>query len=58
MPYAHCLTLRDRLGEVVDVTREFQRLRLLKSSEELEWLRRAAELSDKAVASPKARGPT
>jgi len=49
MPYAHYLTLRDRLGEVVDVTREFQRLRLVKSNEELEWLRRAAELSDKAM---------
>jgi Xaa-Pro aminopeptidase len=48
MPYAHHLTLRD-LGEVVDVTREFQRLRLVKSNEELEWLRRAAELSDKAM---------
>src|SRR2546426_5255251 len=45
MPYAHHLTLRD-LGEVVDVTREFQRLRLVKSNEELEWLLRAAELSD------------
>jgi len=49
MPYAHYLTLRDRVGEVVDVTREFQRLRLVKSDEEVEWLRRAAELSDKAM---------
>ncbi len=49
MPYAHYLTLRDRVGEVVDVTRKFQRLRLVKSDEELEWLRRAAELSDKAM---------
>ena len=49
MPYAHYLTLRDRVREVVDVTRQFQRLRLVKSDEELEWLRRAAELSDKAM---------
>jgi Xaa-Pro aminopeptidase len=33
----------------VSVDAEFQRLRLVKSNEELEWLRRAAELSDKAM---------
>ena len=37
------------MPELVDVTREFQRLRLVKSEEEVEWLRRAAALSDLAM---------
>ncbi len=51
MPYQH----HERLGralpdvELVDVTGAFQRLRLVKSQEEIEWLRRAAELTDKAI---------
>jgi Xaa-Pro aminopeptidase len=49
MPYPHYVELRDRFGELVDVTREFQRLRLVKSEEEVEWLRRAAELTDRAI---------
>jgi Xaa-Pro dipeptidase len=49
MPYPHYVELRDRFGELVDVTREFQRLRLVKSDEEVEWLRRAAELTDRAI---------
>jgi Xaa-Pro aminopeptidase len=49
MPYAHYLELRGRVPELVDLTREFQRLRLVKSDEEVEWLRRAAALTDRAV---------
>lgn len=46
MPYGHYLTLRERLPELVDVTAAFQRLRLVKSDEEIQWLRRAARLTD------------
>src|ERR687886_2130715 len=49
MPYAHYLALREAVPELVDVTREFQRLRLVKSEEEVEWLRRAAAFSDRAI---------
>ena len=49
MPYAHWRELDGRVPELVDVTREFQRLRLVKSEEEIAWLRRAAELSDLAM---------
>ena len=48
-PYAHYLALRDHVRELEDVTREFQRLRLVKSDEEIEWLRRAAAFSDQAM---------
>src|ERR671937_1490266 len=48
-PYAHYLALRDSIRELVDVTREFQQLRLVKSKEEIEWLRRAAAFSDAAM---------
>jgi Xaa-Pro dipeptidase len=49
MPYAHWQHLDRNVSELVDVTRDFQRLRLVKSEEEVEWLRRAAELSDLAM---------
>jgi Xaa-Pro dipeptidase len=49
MPYAHWHELDRQVPELVDVTREFQRLRLVKSDEEVEWLRRAAGLSDLAM---------
>ena len=51
MPYAHHARLRERLPDVelVDVTRAFARLRLVKSEEEVEWLRRASELTDAAM---------
>lgn len=49
MPYEHYLVLRERVPELVDVTAEFQRLRLVKSEEEAEWLRRAAHLTDLAM---------
>jgi Xaa-Pro aminopeptidase len=51
MPYAHYERLRGRLPrlEPVDVTAAFQRLRAVKSEEEVEWLRRAARLTDLAV---------
>ena len=51
MPYAHYLALREELpgAELVDVTAAFQRLRIVKSDEEIGWLRRAAELTDSAI---------
>jgi Xaa-Pro dipeptidase len=47
MPYAHYLALHD--FETVDVTREFAALRAIKSAEEIERLRAAAELTDLAI---------
>jgi Xaa-Pro dipeptidase len=51
MPYAHHARLRERLPrvELVDATGAYARLRLVKSEEEIEWLRRAAELTDRAI---------
>lgn len=51
MPYQHYERLRSALPDVelVDVTGSFQRLRFVKSEEEIEWLRRAAALTDKAI---------
>src|SRR5205085_5158539 len=51
MPYAHYLQLHELLprAQLADVTASFQRLRLVKSEEEIAWLRRAAALTDNAV---------
>ena len=51
MPYAHYERLQRELPgvELVDVTGPFSRLRAVKSDEEIEWLRRAARLTDKAM---------
>lgn len=51
MPYQHYERLRVALPQVelVDVTGPFQRLRLVKSEEEIGWLRRAAALTDRAI---------
>jgi Xaa-Pro dipeptidase len=51
MPFAHHARLRESLPdlELVDVTAAFQTLRLVKSEEEIEWLRKAAELTDRAI---------
>jgi Xaa-Pro dipeptidase len=51
MPYAHHAHLGAELPELelVDVTARFQRLRAVKSEEEIEWLRRAAALTDRGM---------
>jgi Xaa-Pro aminopeptidase len=51
MPYQHHERLRASLPQVelVDVTGPFQRLRLVKSKEEIEWLRKASALTDQAI---------
>lgn len=52
MPYGHHQTLRELLPgiEWVDVTRDFARLRVIKSGEEFTWLKIAAEFTDDTVA--------
>ncbi len=53
MPYQHHDSMRDAAGETVsfqDVTPRFRRIRLKKSPEELEWLRRGAAFTDAALA--------
>ncbi|MBX5492009.1 MAG: aminopeptidase P family protein [Chloroflexi bacterium] len=51
LPYRQYEALRQALPEatLVDWTRELLALRLIKSEEEFEWLRRGAELSDRAI---------
>lgn len=52
MPYLHYLALREAVPEVdlVDVTADFDALLLVKSDEEIDRLRAAAELTDLALA--------
>lgn len=51
MPYQHHARLRGTLPDVewVDVTADFAGLRSVKSSEEIAWLRRAAEFTDRTI---------
>jgi len=51
MPYQHYKILSDSLLEVewVDVTRDYARLRVIKSEEEFDWLKIAAEYTDNTV---------
>ncbi len=51
MPIQHYRDLAGVLPDLtlVDVTAEFSRLRAVKSEEEIAWLRRAAEFTDRAV---------
>jgi Xaa-Pro aminopeptidase len=51
MPYQHYQTLRGSLPdtELVEVTREYAGLRAIKSGEEIAWLRRAAEFTDRTI---------
>ncbi len=52
MPYQHYEGLKAAFPDLtfVDVTRAFAALRLIKSEEEIAWLRRAAAMTDAAVA--------
>jgi len=52
VPYVDQQRLIGRLGErtFVDATSDFLRLRLVKSEEELEWMARAAAITDQALA--------
>jgi Xaa-Pro aminopeptidase len=49
MPWRHYEDLRASGVETVDVTRDYAALRRIKSNEEIERLRKAAELSDLAI---------
>ncbi len=51
MPYQHYETMRRTAPEAqfIDATRRFRLLRVRKSPEELEWLGRGAEFTDRAV---------
>lgn len=51
MPYQHHRVLRETMAELdlQDVTSEFAALRAVKSDEEIEWLRRAAALTDRTI---------
>jgi Xaa-Pro dipeptidase len=49
MPWQHYEDLRETGAELADVTREYAALRRIKSDEEVERLRGAAELSDLAI---------
>jgi Xaa-Pro aminopeptidase len=51
MPHQHLATLRRLLPDLVpvEVTAEFAALRAVKSGEEIAWLRRAAELTDRTI---------
>jgi len=51
MPYKHDETLRGSLPELewIDVTQEYARLRVIKSEEEFDWLKIAAEYTDDTV---------
>ncbi len=52
LPYQHFASLRESLTEIewVDMTRDFARLRVIKSEEEFGWLKKAAEFTDGTVA--------
>jgi Xaa-Pro aminopeptidase len=51
MPFQHYLTLQSALPdlELVDVTRDYARLRVVKSDEEIAWLRKAAHFTDLTI---------
>ncbi|MDX1744426.1 MAG: Xaa-Pro peptidase family protein [Halobacteriales archaeon] len=50
IPYGHYRTFDDELrGELIDCTAAFERLRYVKSDEELDWIRRGGELTDRAI---------
>src|SRR5260221_6851987 len=47
--YAKCRKLEAAFGSLVDLNREYVRLRLLKSPEEIDWMRIGAALTDLAI---------
>ena len=50
LPYQAFQALAEAVGSIVDLNAAYTRLRMIKSPEELEWLRRAAELTDLSCA--------
>jgi len=50
LPHAKCRKIEAAFGPLVDLNREYVRLRLVKSPEEIDWMRIAAALTDLAIA--------
>ena len=50
LPFQAFQALAEAVGSVFDLNAAYTRLRMIKSPEELEWLRRAAELTDLSCA--------
>ncbi|MDQ1482262.1 MAG: Xaa-Pro dipeptidase [Actinomycetota bacterium] len=50
LPFQMFQSLAEAVGSVVDLNAAYTRLRMVKSAEELTWLRRAAELTDVSCA--------
>jgi Xaa-Pro dipeptidase len=49
LAYSRCRKLEAAFGELVDLNREYVRLRLVKSPEEIQWMRIGAALTDLAI---------
>jgi len=49
LAYSRCRKLEAAFGPLVDLNREYVRLRLVKSPEEIQWMRIAAALTDLAI---------
>jgi Xaa-Pro dipeptidase len=50
-PFGYWARLQSLAGDIVDLNAAYTRLRLVKSSEELDWVRTGARLTDLAIAS-------
>jgi Xaa-Pro aminopeptidase len=50
MPFGPYKALAAKFGEVVDMNRAYNRLRMVKSAEEIDWFRIGARLSDLSIA--------
>ena len=51
LPFGYWARLQSLAGDIVDLNAAYTRLRLVKSSEELHWVRAGARLTDQAIAS-------
>ena len=49
LAYSRCRKLEDAFGPLVDLNREYVRLRLVKSAEEIQWMKIGAALTDLAI---------
>jgi Xaa-Pro dipeptidase len=49
LPHAAHLALGELAGDVVEMGADYARLRMVKSAEEIEWLRLGCELTDRAI---------
>jgi Xaa-Pro dipeptidase len=49
LAYPRCRKLEDRFGPLIDLNREYVRLRLVKSPEEIQWMKIGAALTDLAI---------